>query len=100
MIGQLRSAHSEIAELKSATRTHAAFAGQAQERIGQAMDALGKGGEVFARDPNDITVQEAALDSLLMQGRRRVHAVSFHISAVCFPLLLVINIGSVAPWSA
>lgn len=40
------------------------------------MKTIGKGGEVFATDPNDITLQEAALDSLLAQGRRRVLAVS------------------------
>ncbi|KAL8446626.1 hypothetical protein Emag_004686 [Eimeria magna] len=36
------------------------------------MKTIGKGGEVFVSDPNDITVQEAALDSLLARGRRRV----------------------------
>ncbi|CDI83894.1 hypothetical protein, conserved, partial [Eimeria acervulina] len=38
------------------------------------MKTINKGGEVFATDPNDINIQQAKLDSLLIQGKRRVLA--------------------------
>ncbi|KAL8434210.1 hypothetical protein ACSSS7_003311 [Eimeria intestinalis] len=74
LASQLRTAHADITKLRSIVRNQLRAAGFAQDGIGQAMKTIGKGGEVFASDPNDITVQEAALDSLLARGRRRVLA--------------------------
>ncbi|KAL8272285.1 hypothetical protein Esti_003802 [Eimeria stiedai] len=74
LASQLRTAHRDITKLRSIVRNQLRAAGFAQDGIGQAMKTIGKGGEVFASDPNDITVQQAALDSLLVRGRRRVLA--------------------------
>lgn len=75
LASQLRTAHADITKLRAIVRSQLRSAGLAQDSVGQAMRTIGKGGEVFATDPNDITVQEAALDSLLVRGRRRVLAV-------------------------
>ncbi|OEH74044.1 hypothetical protein cyc_06752 [Cyclospora cayetanensis] len=74
LASQLRTAHADITKLRNLVRHQLRSAGLAQDSVGQAMKTIGKGGEVFATDPNDITVQEAALDSMLARGRRRVLA--------------------------
>ncbi|KAL8438703.1 hypothetical protein Efla_005241 [Eimeria flavescens] len=74
LASQLRTAHADVTKLKTIVRSQLRAAGFAQDGIGQAMKTVGKGGEVFATDPNDITVQQAALDSLLARGKRRVLA--------------------------
>ncbi|CDJ42414.1 hypothetical protein, conserved [Eimeria tenella] len=74
LASQLRSAHRDLVKLRSSMRAEQQAAAAAETNVGAAMRALGRGAEVFAADPNDCTLQQAALDSQLVKARRRVLA--------------------------
>ncbi|PFH35072.1 hypothetical protein BESB_059590 [Besnoitia besnoiti] len=72
LVQMLTDAHKEVASLKKAMRCEARSAHAAQTDIMNALKLVNRGGDVFATDPNDVTVGEAATDSLVSQGKRLV----------------------------
>lgn len=70
LVGQLLDAHKELSTLKKALRHEKHLADAAQTGVAGVLKMMDRGKEVFASDPNDISVQQAALDSLLSQGKR------------------------------
>ncbi|PHJ25589.1 hypothetical protein CSUI_000564, partial [Cystoisospora suis] len=70
LVGQLLDAHKELATLKKGLQHENYLASAAQTGVTGVLRMMDRGKEVFASDPNDISVQQAALDSLLSQGKR------------------------------